>query len=207
LAIVFLSTRFAVYDFAFQYNYYLLPFIFLATADFLGAMAVSRNSVVGFIQTYCGRHRIAISFVLLMTAIVHNAHYGQIIQPSVNRIRFGTSLSTVYSSDDQRRYERISAVLSRIPPLAKIGASETLAPHLARRRYLYRVSEPSRTEDIFVVWKSDTSDLTQRLGPFLSEKYTFVQVDPEIDIYVLKDYLNRLTEQERTRLLNPDARG
>ena len=146
LAIVFLATRWALFDFTFQYNFYLLPLLFAGTA-----VTLSRR--------WSPRTRLAIAAAILLLASIENAYYGPLFRRNGVRIRFDHTMRYDFTDRDRDRYDRILRALERIPPDVSVTASETLGPHLARRETIYRAGDSPPDVDVYAMWPRDRLEL------------------------------------------------
>lgn len=119
LASTLLASRPPLHTIGFQYALALLAMAFLATL-----LALERLSATG-------RRRALVMAAML--AVVTCFHYGMIWPRHNFRGGFHT-IDFTYSAADRARYAELCELVATIPPEASVLASETLAPHVARRR-------------------------------------------------------------------------
>lgn len=173
LAIVFLATWWPVTDFTFQYNYYLLPILF-------GVLVITP------LKAPLRPERVAV--VLLLLASLHNLHYGFVLQRDQNRIRFGGKMRFDFDAEDEARLADRRELLAKVPLAASVIASETLAPHLAARRRIYRADQ-HELADFAVLWSSDRARIDREMEGRLEKEYGVHTATRDILVLVRKDIL------------------
>jgi uncharacterized membrane protein len=156
LAATLLASRPALHQIGYQYSLTLLALAFV------GALfALIRFSADG-------RGRALAAAVLL--AIVTCFHYGM-IWPRHHFTAGPNVLDFDYSSSDRERYRELAELIGGIPEDATVLASETLVPHVARRRIVeteryVRQRRPRRYD--FILLHNDGSAQRMRKVPYLS---------------------------------------
>jgi hypothetical protein len=173
LAIVFLATWGPVTDFTFQYNYYLLPIL-------LGVLVITP------LGARLRPERVAV--VLLLLASLHNLHYGFVLQRDQNRIRFGGKMRFDFDAEDEARLADRRELLAKVPLAASVIASETLAPHLAARRRIYRADQ-HELADFAVLWSGDRARIDREMKGRLEKEYGVHTATRDILLFVRKDIL------------------
>jgi uncharacterized membrane protein len=173
LAIVFLATWWPVTDFSFQYNYYLLPIL-------LGVLVITP------LGARLSPKRVAV--VVLLLASLQNLHYGFILQRDQNRIRFGGKMRFDFDAGDEARLTDLRDLLAKVPRAASVIASETLAPHLAARRRIYRADQGERA-DFAVLWSGDRAKIDRQMGGRLEKDYGVHTASRDVLVFVRKDIL------------------
>jgi uncharacterized membrane protein len=120
---------------AFQYTAHWFPFLFLAL---LANLAWVRRPVFAGDIHGATRQRAWLSTIALLT-IFTSFQWGGLLQQNtlkagMDPFRFGTT------EEDRGRYAKLSSLIAKVPPRAKLASSDNLVPHVANRPDAYALS-------------------------------------------------------------------
>ncbi len=128
-----MSTGYApLYQVSFQYTAYWTSCIFIGLLSHLAAVRQPRalDDTAGL------RRQRAWLIALVAAAIITSHQYGAVLQRE--HVRAGFGLFQFGSTEqDRKRYAALRDLIGRMPPLAKVAASENLVPHVSSRPDAY----------------------------------------------------------------------
>lgn len=167
LAISLFASRGYLYEMGFQYSLQLIP------GAFTGAVLVlaARTSIVRRLGISLSR---ALASMTLVTAFL--AFHAGMLSP-FGAFRSGFRIvSHTFGETERERFREVQEVAKRIPRTSSVTASETLVPHVARRKELqtlrYAADSFGRYHDYFFILKTD-------LDPGTKVRYRYVLASPE----------------------------
>ncbi len=86
------------------------------------------------------------------------------------------------SEEERNRYKELRAVIAKIPPKARLTATEAVVPHVSNRRDAYTLRQGLGKPDYFILWKLEARGgeqarhLLAGLGPLETQKYGVVEI-------------------------------
>jgi uncharacterized membrane protein len=128
-----LSTGYApLIQISFQYTAHWSAFLFIALIANLGWIQSAKfaGDVLG-----TTRQRAWLATIVLLTVFT-SYQYGAIFQQNTARGGFGPYNFTT-SPEDRANYQKVMALIAKVPPNAKISSSENLVPHVSSRADSY----------------------------------------------------------------------
>jgi uncharacterized membrane protein len=107
---------------SFQYTTHFIPFLFAAAV-----IAIEMRG------RYLGRAAARASVIALcLGVLIHSYVFGAILQHESFTAGFN-KLSFTLTPDEQKRYADLKALVAKIPPRARVAASEQVVPHISNR--------------------------------------------------------------------------
>ncbi|MBN1405784.1 MAG: DUF2079 domain-containing protein [Candidatus Omnitrophica bacterium] len=132
LAVTLLGTHMPLYQIAFQYVWYIVPFLFLCLLYVLRDIQTNDASLFVPLRTLRGRIQLLLIAVFL-ASLAFSWKYGAVL----NRRHFVGGFNTIsfkFTAEDKKRLQDLNDIISMIPVTASIGASEMLCPQLPNNR-------------------------------------------------------------------------
>ena len=149
LVFTLLSTKYsALIMTSFQYTSYWTPMVFLATTYALESFKRYGNTKGQHLQA---AYLMAICFALLITSV----RYGSIFQVETSRGAFDP-VHLRSTPEGKRNLSDFNSLAAKIPPNAKVAASEWLISHLASRRDAYALRNGVLNADYILFWLHPT---------------------------------------------------
>ena len=131
-----------------------------------------------------GKSRAAVfALAALFVTAIWQVNLGVLIFPEGAPFKFGGQLSLKMNDALAEKYERVASVLQEIPASATVTASETLCPHVARRRTILTYRYADRETDYFALWNGDHD--SARFDPIVrsSGRYRPIYSDRDITVF------------------------
>ena len=112
-------------------------------------------------------------------------HYGAILQHHTFRGGF-RKINFKMTKRDHKRYADLRALIALIPPDAKVVATETEAPHVSSRRYIYTMRIGFYDADYMLVRNGEVSSNFSRkhfVAAVKTGKYGFVKRQGDFSLW------------------------
>lgn len=169
------ASRPYLYQLGFQYPLQIFPYALIGTIMVLAQFPLKKWGV----------HRPVWIRTMFSLSLLVSYHYGMIypathFQGGFRRVPFK------YDTTEQDRYEELRKLVSIIPPEASVTASETIAPHVARRKDVQTLRYAPLGKDFYLLFRGEIHQkefMKTHETVFKQIDYTLIQTTTHFHLY------------------------